>query len=70
LWFSHLQQRRDQQLAEQRAESEQKVAEGRAKTEREIAEGNQREATLKEYYDNMSELLLHENYLNQTRIPR
>jgi len=68
--LSRSQQKRDQRLAEQRAKSEQEAAEGRDKTEREIAEGNQCEAALKEYYDNMSELLLHENYLNQTLIPR
>ncbi len=72
LWFSRLKQQRYQQLADQRANSEREAAEKqaqvereaaekRAETEREIAEDNQREAALKEYYNTMSELLLHEN---------
>jgi len=49
-WLTRLQQQRDQQLAEKRAQ-----------TELEIATDNQREAALKEYLEKMSELLLHEN---------
>ncbi len=47
LWFNRLQQKRDQQLADERA-----------KTEREIATDNQYEAALQAYIDNMSALLL------------
>ncbi len=60
-WLNRLQQQRDQQLADQRAKSEQEAAEKRAQGERDIAEDNQREAALKEYYNIMSEFLLHEN---------
>jgi len=49
-WLTRLQQQRDQRLEDQRAQ-----------TELEIATDNQREAALKEYYEKMSELLLHEN---------
>src|SRR5262249_4981248 len=59
--LSRLPQQRDQRLAEERAKSEQQAAEKRAQTEHEIADGNQHEASLKEYYNIMSELLLHEN---------
>ena len=47
-WLSRLQQQRDQQLADQRAD-----------TEREIALDNQHEAALQAYIDKISELLLH-----------
>ncbi len=60
-WVNRLQQQRDQRLADQRAQTEREAAEKRAQTERDIAEDNQREAALKEYYNKMSELLLHEN---------
>ena len=83
LWFNRLQQKRDQQLADERAKTEREAANERAKIEREAAEkraqaereaaekraqierdialDNQREATMKEYFDKMSELMLHEN---------
>jgi uncharacterized protein YjbI with pentapeptide repeats len=59
--LSRLQQQHDQRLAEQRADSEQEAAKKRAEIEQNIADGNQHEASLKEYYHVMSELLLHEN---------
>jgi hypothetical protein len=59
-WFTHAQQQRDQQIADQRAESERKDIAERAKLELEKALDNQREAALQEYIDKMSELLLHE----------
>jgi hypothetical protein len=69
LWFDRLQQKRDQQLADQRAQTEREAADERAKIEREAAEkraqterdialDNQGEAALQEYIDKMSELLL------------
>src|SRR6266700_1252041 len=69
LWFSRLQQQRDQQLADQRtqvereaaekrAEAEREAAEKQAQTERDVALDNQREAALQDYIDSMSELLL------------
>jgi hypothetical protein len=61
VWLSRLQQQHDQRLAEQRADSEQEAAKKRAEIEQNIADGNQHEASLKEYYHVMSELLLHEN---------
>ena len=59
-WFTHVQQRRDQHIADQRAESERKDIAERAKLELEKALDNQREVALQEYIDKMSELLLHE----------
>ncbi len=72
LWFSRLQQQRDQQLADQRtqvereaaekrAEAEREAAEKQAQTERDVALDNQREAALQDYIDNMSKLLLENN---------
>lgn len=55
--------RGEQAATEQRAQSEREAAEKRSITEREISLDNQREAALKEYIDEMSELLLHENLL-------
>ncbi len=71
-WFTHSQQVRDQQIAEQRAESERLAAEQRAESERlaaeqravserEIAADNQREEALQTYLDKISELLLKEH---------
>jgi flagellar biosynthesis/type III secretory pathway M-ring protein FliF/YscJ len=60
VWLlNRLQQKRDQQLADQRAQTEREAAEKHADTEREIALDNQREAALQAYIDSMSELLLH-----------
>ncbi len=70
-WLNRLQQQRDQQLADQRAQiereaaekqaqAEREAAEERAKAERDIATDNQREAALQAYIDKVSELLLHE----------
>ena len=67
--LNRLQQKRDQQLAderakvereaaEKRAQAEREAAEKRAQTERDIALDNQREAALQAYIDSMSELLL------------
>jgi uncharacterized protein YjbI with pentapeptide repeats len=72
VWFSRLQQRRDQQLAEKRVQTEREVAEKRVQTEREAAERqaqterditlyNQREQALQAYIDSLSELLLEKN---------
>jgi uncharacterized protein YjbI with pentapeptide repeats len=69
VWFSRLQQQRDQQLADQRAQTERDAAEKRAQiereaaekqaqTERDIAKDNQREQALQDYIDSMSALLL------------
>ncbi len=55
-WFNH----RERQAAECRAEAEREIEQQRTKAEREISEDNQREAALQEYFDKMSELLLHE----------
>jgi len=63
-WLNRLQQKRDQQLADQRAQTERETAEKRADTERDIALDNQQEAALKEYLDKMSALLL-ENDLSK-----
>ncbi len=52
LWFTRKRQQHDQQLAEQRAQ-----------TEREIAEENLQEAALQAYLNRMSELLLEEKLL-------
>ncbi len=60
-WLNRLQQQRDQQLADQRAQTERVAAEKQAQIERDIALNNQHEATLTEYIDKMSELLLHEH---------
>src|SRR3989442_8117273 len=68
-WLTRLQQQRDQQLAddraniereaaEKRAQTEREAAEKRDQTEREIATDNQHEAALQAYIDNMSALLL------------
>ena len=43
--------------------TEREAAEKRVQTERDIALDNQREATMKEYFDRLSELMLHENLL-------
>lgn len=58
IWFTQLQQQRDQRLASQRTQIEQIAAEKRAQNERDIALDNQREAALQEYINRMSELLL------------
>ena len=50
--------RNERRATEQRSKDEQKAAEQRNKTERDIALNNQREATLQDYIDKMSELLL------------
>src|SRR6266699_834650 len=55
LWFSQVQKDREQKAAEQRAQ-----------TEREIAGDNQQEATLQEYINKMSELLLVEELCKPT----
>lgn len=60
-WLNRVQQQRDQQLADQRAQTEREAAEKRAQTEREIALGNQREAALQAYINKMSELLLQQD---------
>ncbi len=56
--FTQVQLQRDQQAAEKRAQTERDAAEKRAQTERDIVLDNQREVTLQDYIDNMSELLL------------
>jgi Pentapeptide repeats (8 copies) len=63
-WLNRLQQQRDQQLAEKRAQVERDAAEKQAQTERDIALDNQQEAALKAYIDNISELILKE-HLNE-----
>ncbi len=72
VWFTRLQQQRDQQLAdmrakvereaaEKRAQAEREAAEKRDQTERDIALDNQREVALQAYIDDMSSLLLEKN---------
>src|SRR5260370_25155771 len=72
VWFIRLQQKRDQQLAEKRVQTEREAAEKRVQTEREVAEKqaqterdiawyNQREQALQAYIDSLSELLLEKN---------
>jgi hypothetical protein len=58
LWFTQLQQQRDQRLADQRTQGERNAAEERTRNEQKIAMDNQREVALQEYIDHMSELLL------------
>ncbi len=60
-WLNRLQQQRDQQLAEKRAQIEREAAEQRAKDEQKVATDNQQEAALQAYIDSMSELLLNKN---------
>jgi len=60
-WFTHAQQQRDQQLAEQRTQDEREAADKRAQIEREIATDTRQETTLQEYLNRMSELLLEKN---------
>ena len=55
--------RGEQEATKQRAQSEREAAEKRAETEREIALDHQRETSLQEYIDKMSELFLHEDLL-------
>ncbi len=62
-WLSRLQQQRDQLLADQRAQADHDAAERRAQADRLAVLDNQRESALKEYFDNMSELLLEKNLL-------
>jgi uncharacterized protein YjbI with pentapeptide repeats len=57
-WFNQIQKDREQQAAERRTQTEREAAEKRAQTERDIAQDNQQEATLQEYINKMSELLL------------
>ncbi len=72
VWFSRLQQKRDQQLAEKRVQIEREAAEKRVQIEREVAEKqaqterdiawyNQREQALQAYFDSLSGLLLEKN---------
>jgi uncharacterized protein YjbI with pentapeptide repeats len=72
VWFSRLQQQRDQQLAEKRVQTEREAAEKRVQTEREVAQKqaqterdiawyNQREQALQAYFDSLSGLLLEKN---------
>ena len=61
VWFSRLQQQRDQQLAEKRVQTEREAAEKQAQTERDIAWYNQREQALQAYIDSLSGLLLEKN---------
>lgn len=56
-----IQKRREEKTTEQRAEIERKASEMRAQTDRDIATDNQREKSLQDYIDRMSELLLKEN---------
>jgi len=63
-WLTRLQQQRDQQLADQRAQADHDAAENRAQADRLAVLDNQRESALKEYIDNMSELLLEKSLLN------
>src|SRR5258708_4875754 len=71
-WLNRLQQKRDQQLAEKRVQTEREAAEKQAQAEREAAEKqaqterditlyNQREQALQAYIDSLSELLLEKN---------
>ena len=71
-WLNRLQQKRDLQLAEKRAQTEREAAEKRAQAEREAAEKraqaerditlyNQREQALQAYIDSISKLLLEKN---------
>jgi oligoendopeptidase F len=80
-WLNRLQQQRDQQLADQRAQVERAAAEKRAQIERdaaekraetgrEIAEDNQHEAALQAYIDNMSALLLENDLSNQVQLDK
>lgn len=62
--FTQVQLQRDQQAAEKRAQTERDAAEKRAQTERDIAFDNQREVTLQDYIDSMSELLLDKELQN------
>ncbi len=55
LWFSQIQKDREQKAAEQRTQAE-----------REIAQDNQQEATLQEYINKMSELLLDRDLCKST----
>src|SRR5260221_6890 len=59
-WLNQIQKSREEKATEQRTKIEREAAEKRAQAERDIALDNQREAALKEYFDKMSELLLHE----------
>ena len=58
--------RNEQSAAANRAQIEREAAANRDKTEREIALDNQREATLQEYINKMSELLLDKNLREST----
>lgn len=58
VWFTQLQQQRDQRLADQRVQIDQMAAEKRAQNDQYIALDNQREGALQDYINYMSELLL------------
>ena len=58
-WLNRLQQKRDQQLADQRAQAE-----------REIATDKQREDALQAYIDNMSVLLLEKDLRKSVKMTR
>jgi uncharacterized protein YjbI with pentapeptide repeats len=58
--FTYTTSRNDQAAIERRTIDEREAAEKRAQTEREIAQDYQHETALKEYFEKMSELLLHE----------
>src|SRR5256886_15631702 len=59
--FTYTTSRNDRAATEKRTQAEREAAERHAQTERDIALDNQREAALKEYFEKMSELLLHGN---------
>jgi membrane protein implicated in regulation of membrane protease activity len=61
LWFTRVQQQRDNRLAQQQHDRDQELAQQRADIDRQIALDNQREVALQAYLDKMTELLLKEH---------
>src|SRR5438132_6202059 len=65
-WLNQIQKSREEKATEQRAKIEREAAEKRAEIEREIAWDDQQEATLQEYINKMSELLLDRDLCKST----
>jgi uncharacterized protein YjbI with pentapeptide repeats len=60
-WFNQRLRIQGEQITEQRSEIERQASEKRAQTDRDIATDNQREKSLQDYIDKISELLFQEN---------
>lgn len=58
LWFSHVQKQTELEIAQKAREAEQEIAKSEREKDREIALERQRQQTLENYFDRITELIL------------